>query len=143
MNVNRSDIPDWECRELIASEGVGRLCVIDGAYPLAFPVNYRAARRGSVDTFVFRTSPTTALARCVGPSSLEIDRIDDAGRNAWSIIVRGELRRIIGDHELPDPHPLITEGRYQWMVLDVAGISGRRFRSAPAADGFTVEWQPG
>ena len=141
MGATRCELPDWESRELLGKEGVGRLCVIDGGYPLAFPVNYRVARSAIAERIVFRTSSSGAMARAAGPASLEVDEIDHDRRNAWSVIVRGDLRRIVGDHELPDPHPLVVEGRYQWMVLDVSAISGRRFTSAAAADSFSVDWQ--
>lgn len=142
MSATLYDIPQWECQTLIGAEGVGRVCVIDGGTPLAFPVNYRVVRTPVAERIVFRASPTSALSRCVGRASMQVDDIDHDRRNAWSIIVRGELRRVIGEHELPDPHPLVAEGRYQWMVLDPSATSGRRFRSEPATDGFTVEWQP-
>jgi nitroimidazol reductase NimA-like FMN-containing flavoprotein (pyridoxamine 5'-phosphate oxidase superfamily) len=141
MSAMRYEIPGWECRDLLAAEGVGRLCVSDGGYPLAFPVNYRVVRSDIAEQIVFRTSPSSALARCTGPASFELDDIDDDQRNAWSIIIRGELRRVVGEHELPDSHPLVAEGRYQWMVLEVRAMSGRRFKSAAPVDGFSVEWQ--
>jgi hypothetical protein len=126
---------------LLGSETVGRLCVIEHEYPLAFPINYRLMRDVDETKVVFRTIPHAAVARYEGLASLEVDRIDHANGTAWSVILRGNLRRVIGQHELPDPKPLVTEGRHQWVVLDVTAISGRRFISKPASDGFVVEWQ--
>ncbi len=142
MSTTRCELPSWESYELLGSETVGRLCVIEREYPLAFPLNFRIVRKLDETRIVMRTAAHTAVARYEGPASLEVDRIDDADRTAWSVIVRGTLRRVIGQHELPDPHPLVTEGRHQWMVLEVTAISGRRFTSKPATDGFSVEWQP-
>jgi len=141
MSASPYEIPVWECRELLGGHDVGRLCVVDGDYPLAFPINYRLMPGVSWERIVFRASSSSAIGRSVGPASLEIDEIDGEGRNAWSIIVRGDLHRVHGRHDLPDPHPLVAEGRHQYMVLDVVAISGRRFRSAPSMDGFAVEWQ--
>jgi len=140
--ATRFELPRWESLDLLETQTVGRLCVIENGCPLAFPINFRVARDLDDIRIVFRTVPHAAVARYEGPASLEVDSIDAATRTAWSVIARGRLRRVLGQHELPDPRPLITEGRYQWVVLDVAAISGRRFISKPASDGFTVEWQP-
>jgi uncharacterized protein len=142
MGASRLELPRWESIDLLASETVGRLCVIDGGYPLAFPINYRVVHTADGTDIAFRTAPQTAIARYEGLAALEVDQIDSERRNAWSVIVRGTLRRVHGAHDLPDTRPLLTVGRTQWMALHVTGVSGRRFVSRPAADGFIVEWQP-
>lgn len=142
MGATRFELPVWESLELLGRETVGRLCVIEYGYPLAFPINYKTMRKGDETRIVFRTSPRAAIARYVGPASLEVDRIDKERQTAWSVMVRGTLSRVVGQHELPDTSPLVTEDRQQWVVLDVTAISGRRFTSKSAADGFSVEWQP-
>lgn len=133
------ELADRESLELLSHETVGRLCVIEHGYPLAFPLNYRMLRTGEDTKMVFRTIPHAAVARYEGPASLEVDQIDKAA--TWSVIVRGTLRRVIGQHDLPDTDPLLTEGRTQWIVLNVTSISGLRFTSAPVTDGFSVDWQ--
>ena len=142
MGATRFEIPEWESLELLGRETVGRLCIIEHGYPLAFPVNYRVMSSVEGSRIVFRTVPQAALARYEGLSSLEVDHVDHDRRSAWSVIVRGTLSRVLGQHELPDTYPLVTEGRDQWMVLHSSAISGRRFVSKPAADGFVVDWQP-
>ena len=141
MSASRFDIPEWECVELLESETVGRLCVLVSYYPMAFPINYRVVRDGSNVRVVFRGAPHAAVAQYDGPASMEVDQIDAAHANAWSVIVRGALHKVFGQHELPDTFPLL-EGRYQWMVLEVSAISGRRFVSAPSFDGRSVDWHP-
>jgi nitroimidazol reductase NimA-like FMN-containing flavoprotein (pyridoxamine 5'-phosphate oxidase superfamily) len=126
---------------LLASESVGRLCIIDHGYPLAFPVNYRVVQDPAGDRIVFRTSPDGSLARYEGLSSLEVDSVSPDHQDAWSVIVHGRLHRSRNDAELPDTHPLITERRHRWLVLDVSAVSGRRFHGTPAADRFCVDWQ--
>jgi hypothetical protein len=81
------------------------------------------------------------LARYEGPSSFEIDDIDLDKGVAWSVIVRGTLRRVAGSYELPDPGPLLDEDRTEWMTLEISAISGRRFVVRAAEDGFSVAWQ--
>ena len=141
MATTHHDLPRHECIALLESDSVGRLCIVDHGYPLAFPVNYRVVHDAAGDRIVFRTSPTASMAGYEGLSSLEVDSISADRQQAWSVIVRGRLHRPHGDADLPDTHPLITAGRYQWLVLDVSSISGRRFHGKPAADRFSVDWQ--
>ena len=141
MSATRHDIPVHECITLLDSDSVGRLCIIDHGYPLAFPVNYRLVHDSAGHRVVFRTAPEAALAHYEGPSSLEVDQISADRRRAWSVIVRGDLRRAHGAADLPDPEPLVSERRHQWLVLDVSAMSGRRFSGVPTHDDFTVDWQ--
>jgi len=140
--VVRSEMPDWECQRLLAEVSIGRLCVIDHGYPLAFPVNFQQVATGGRHLLVVRVSPGAALARCEGLASLEADHIDEATRVAWSVIARGNWHRVAGVHELPDPGPWIADDRGQWMVLEVTAISGRRFRGESTPGGFEVDWVP-
>ena len=142
MNTTRVEMPGWESIELLGRETVGRLCIIDHGYPLAFPVNYLMLRDAGGTRFVFRTHPTSGLGQYSGPASLEVDQIDKVRPSAWSVIARGTLRHAVADDELHDTHPLVTSGRFHWVVLDVSSMSGRRFTAETADDGFIVEWQP-
>jgi nitroimidazol reductase NimA-like FMN-containing flavoprotein (pyridoxamine 5'-phosphate oxidase superfamily) len=142
MGLSPFDLAHRESIELLEKETVGRLCVIEHGYPLAFPISYRLTRTGDQTKVAFRTVPHSTVARYEGPACLEVDRIDTDRQSAWSVIVRGDLRRAFDQGDLPDTFPLVTEGRHQWVVLEVTAISGRRFTSTPADDGFSVEWQP-
>jgi nitroimidazol reductase NimA-like FMN-containing flavoprotein (pyridoxamine 5'-phosphate oxidase superfamily) len=140
MSATRIELPDWESLELLGLTTVGRLCIIDHGYPLAFPLNYRLMRDPT--RIVFRTNPSSAVARYEGLASLEVDHIDLLTPSAWSIIVRGTLRRVVEHDELTDTHPLLTTGRFHWIVLETTSISGRRFTAETREDAFAVEWQP-
>jgi Pyridoxamine 5'-phosphate oxidase len=142
MGATQFEAPEWESLAWMGSETVGRLCVTDFGYPLAFPINYRLVRSGEKYRVVFRAVPHSAVGRYEGLASLEVDQIDERRLNAWSVIVRGELRAAVGEIDLPDTDPLMSDGRIRWKVLDVTSISGRRFTSTTAADAFDVEWQP-
>ncbi len=141
MGAVQFDAPLWESVEWLESDTVGRLCVLEFGYPLAFPVNYRLLHVGDEYRIVFRTAPHSVVGRYDGPASLEVDQIDASRLNAWSVIVRGELRGNLTEDDLPDTFPLISDGRHRWKVLDVAWISGRRFTSTPSPGTFAVEWQ--
>lgn len=142
MGGERYELSTWESMELLGTTGIGRLCIIDQGYPLAVPVNYRIdGDLGGAHTVVVRTAPTTLIGRYEGPASLECDEVDLIAGTAWSVIVRGNVRRVLGTHELPDPKPLLAEGRQLWLSMPVSSVSGRRFRIEPAEDEFAVEWQ--
>jgi hypothetical protein len=141
MGATRHELPQWESLELLRRETIGRLCVLEHGYPLAYPMNYRVVGDGDAVSVVFRANPRTAVASCEGAASIEVDHLDPVQRSAWSVMARGTLHRAVGTHELPDTDPLVTDGRFQWLVLDVEAISGRRFTGVPVADGFVVEWQ--
>ncbi len=146
MSATRFELPRWECLELLKAETVGRMCVVEHDHPVAFPINYRVLHTHVDEAdeqirIIVRTAADTSVARYEGPASFEVDQIADDRRSAWSVIVRGGLRRVVGQHELPDTYPLLSDGRNQWMVLNVTSISGRRFTSHAPVDDFSVEWQ--
>ncbi|MCU1360370.1 MAG: pyridoxamine 5-phosphate oxidase family protein [Ilumatobacteraceae bacterium] len=142
MNTARVELPEWESVELLGRSTIGRLCIIDHGYPLAFPLNYRMLTDVRPIRIVFRTDPRSVLAQYEGPASVEVDHVDPTARAAWSVIVRGNLRRSLDASEQRDTHPLVATGRLHWAVLDVVAISGRRFSAIEDNEGFTVDWQP-
>lgn len=139
MSAEHEDLPGWESLELLGLTAVGRLCIVVDGYPLAFPLNYKLLHDPT--RIVFRTNPSSALARYEGLASLEVDHIDLREPSAWSVMVRGTLRRAFDNHELAETHPLVSSGRFHWIVLEAASISGRRFTADRRDDAFTVEWQ--
>ena len=135
------EIPRHECVDLISSEPVGRICILEHGVPIAFPVNYKVTGEPAGDLgIVMRTAPQTAIGRYRGTASLEVDRIDLAEGRAWSVIVRGHLRPLLGETGPVDPEPLIRTERSRWMMLDVSAVSGRRFMVRRGNE-FAVEWQ--
>lgn len=139
MSAQRFELTTRESLTLLHEQAVGRMCIIEHTFPLAIPISYALVADDS--RVVVRTGPDTMLGRYQGPGSLEVDSIDLDNGVAWSVIVRGTIRRVLGAHELPDPKPLLTEGRTEWITLEISAISGRRFEVRTAADGFSVDWQ--
>jgi nitroimidazol reductase NimA-like FMN-containing flavoprotein (pyridoxamine 5'-phosphate oxidase superfamily) len=140
MTAEHHELQTWESLELLSSTHVGRLCVLEGEYPIAIPINYRISDRDGSATATIRTAPNSVLGRVEGPASLEVDDIDLDGGTAWSVIARGHLHRVIGQHSSADPLPIVS-GCRQWMQLSISAMSGRRFTIHAAGDGFAVEWQ--
>jgi hypothetical protein len=139
-SVHRSEIPAWDCYQLLDEHRTGRLGIIEHGYPIAIPVSYRLAGTPSERRIVIRTAPNTTIAQYEGRASLEIDQIDEQDKSAWSVIARGTLHRLYGDEAFPDPQPWLIVGRQQWLALDVVAVSGRRFVARPASDGEGFQW---
>ncbi|GII76707.1 hypothetical protein Sru01_16890 [Sphaerisporangium rufum] len=126
-----------ECVRLIAPGGVGRVALADPAGPLVFPVNYRYHD----GTVIFRTRPGGPLdagARAAAAGErvtvgFEVDRIDDARREGWSVLVRG-----VADAVPPDEVAVLTaatvepwagDGRDLYVRVVPHHISGRRIHT--------------
>ncbi|MFF7969871.1 pyridoxamine 5'-phosphate oxidase family protein [Streptomyces sp. NPDC007905] len=124
-----AELSERECRELMATHGVGRIAVTGEGAPVVVPVNYSV-----VDvTIVFRTTQgsvaTQGLDREV---AFEIDRVDDALSQGWSVLVRGTARAVTD----PDEVGHLAEHAYStpwaggerdlWMRIEPAAYTGRR-----------------
>ena len=82
-----------DAEQRLATGGVGRLVFHAAEHgPVALPVNYRIVN-GDV---VFRTATDTSMAAAVGqdPVSFEVDQIDEALSQGWSVLVTGRLERV-------------------------------------------------
>jgi uncharacterized protein len=137
---HRADLPTWECYDLIDACAVGRLCFLDRDTPIAYPVSFKLHRTDSASYIIIRTGPTSLIAAHAGPASFEVDEIDVELHTAWSVLLRGTMRRIHDPANLPAPEPWIADGRQVWMQLEIATVSGRRFVARDLDDGFSVEW---
>jgi hypothetical protein len=78
-----------QCEEHLVGGGVGRIILSTGSGPVAFPVNFVFVH-GSV---VFRTSDAMT-ASVSGIVAFEVDHIDEAMSEGWSVLVRGHARPI-------------------------------------------------
>jgi nitroimidazol reductase NimA-like FMN-containing flavoprotein (pyridoxamine 5'-phosphate oxidase superfamily) len=75
-----------ECWDRLADRGVGRVGFTTSDGPLVLPVNYRV----SAGTVLFRTAPGSATAAAVGNRvAFEVDHVDDALSQGWSVLVVG------------------------------------------------------
>ena len=62
MGATYRHLSKHECMDLLTSDSVGRLCIIDHDYPLAFPVNYRVTETAGLVRIVVRSTPRAAIA---------------------------------------------------------------------------------
>ena len=118
------------CLDRLRGQLVGRvgMCLPEG--PEIFPINYVVDRGG----VVFRTSAGTKLAGSVlgPPVVFEVDGVDDATGDAWSVIVKGqatELERVDDVVEaLALPlYPWHAVPKHHFVRIEPIDITGRSF----------------
>lgn len=86
------------CRELLETQGVGRVAWQTADGPQILPVTY-AWHEG---TIIFRTSPHGVLSELIRPTevAMEIDEIDQKTRRGWSVVVQGRAHGVAEADEL-------------------------------------------
>jgi nitroimidazol reductase NimA-like FMN-containing flavoprotein (pyridoxamine 5'-phosphate oxidase superfamily) len=132
-------LDEAECLRLIAPGGIGRLAYSGRYGPTVLPVNYRLFE----GTIVFRTaqdSPTdedlrTGIANAEYKVAFEIDEIDLAAREGWSVLIQGPLHHVESDTERAS---VLRAGVETWpdgdrdlfLRIVPSRITGRRIRRA-------------
>ncbi|HBZ69136.1 MAG TPA: hypothetical protein DEP35_05065 [Deltaproteobacteria bacterium] len=127
-----------ECLKLLRQGSVGRLAVVIDGKPHVLPLNYAADEDGVI---VFRTADLTAATdAALANVAFEVDEIDLARRQGWSVAVHGFAREIteaIDDDSkrlLRMPvHPWAPGQRDRWFKITPKEITGRRLRSTASA----------
>ncbi len=122
-----------ECFELLEPGGVGRVGFTAADGIMILPVNFAVTGKA----IIFRTAPDTLLALYAdGPVSFEADRLDEALREGWSVLVHGHARKVIGEREvrrLEDRthlEPWAGGARDVYVRITPNRISGRRIQPA-------------
>ena len=121
-----------ECYDLLSPGGVGRVAFTTADGPAVLPVNYVMA--GQV--VIFRTAPDTLLAAYLnGPAGFEVDRLDEALSQGWSVLVTGRAVRVTSEAEIrhlerhADIQPWAGGARDVYVRITPRKITGRRIRS--------------
>ncbi|MBB2747413.1 UNVERIFIED_ORG: transcriptional regulator with XRE-family HTH domain [Microbispora rosea subsp. rosea] len=117
-----------ECLRLIAPGGVGRVAFTGPTGPVVLPVNYTIHR----DAVVFRTRLGGSIGEGVLESAtamigFEVDHIDEARREGWSVLIHGSAGPVAQD-ELPIPglEPWPGGDRGLYIRIVPCHITGRR-----------------
>ena len=85
-----------QCEAELAAGGIGRIVYSSERGPVAMPMNYQFTD-GEI---VFNTDIAMAsLLEAGGVVSFEIDRVDDAMSEGWSVVASGSARRIVEPDE--------------------------------------------
>jgi hypothetical protein len=119
-----------QCEAHLAAGGVGRFVFLGEGGPVALPVNFRFVD-GDI---VFRTRAGGPLAAAAGTVvSFEVDRIDDAMSEGWSVLLTGRARQVDDPEELARLAALALEpwpggDRRAVIRIETASISGRSIR---------------
>ena len=86
-----------ECRQLISAGGIGRIGFPTASGTVILPVNYAIA----ANTIVIRVgSGSVIAAHGDGDVSFQVDHIDEALEQAWSVLVQGQAHRVLQRTEL-------------------------------------------
>ncbi|MGX4688043.1 helix-turn-helix domain-containing protein [Streptomyces sp. JNUCC 63] len=124
-----TELSQEECRTLLSTHGVGRLAVPTASGPVVVPVNYSVVD-GAI---VFRTAPGTTPYLASGCQvGFEVDCIDDASGEGWSVLVRGYARTVTDPDEIRRltqraySTPWVGGERDVWMSIDARAVTGRR-----------------
>jgi len=123
-----------ECRQHLADGGIGRFLFVEpGRGPVAIPVNFRM----DGDDVVFRTAGEGSVAAGVhqSPISFDVDHLDDALSEGWSVLVTGQARVITDPGELARAAALNIEpwaggDKAAYVRLTASQITGRRISAA-------------
>ncbi|WNF00757.1 pyridoxamine 5'-phosphate oxidase family protein [Streptomyces luomodiensis] len=121
-----------ECRARLAAHGVGRVSVSTSRGPVIVPVNYSVID----DAVVFRTAPEASPAAAAGTEvAFEVDHIDEALSQGWSVLVVGRARQVtepaavreLADKAFSTPWP--GGSRDLWLRIEPTSITGRRIQA--------------
>ena len=121
-----------ECRRLIAPGGIGRIAFGTASGPVVLPVNFAVV----AGTIVIRTSEGSMIeGHADDRVAFEVDHIDEALGQGWSVLVRGSAHRVAHPAELQIvrhdaaiwPWPGDDRDVYVRLIPDV--ITGRRIES--------------
>jgi nitroimidazol reductase NimA-like FMN-containing flavoprotein (pyridoxamine 5'-phosphate oxidase superfamily) len=86
-----------ECFGLLELGGIGRVGFAAADGIMMLPVNFAVTGKA----IIFRTAPDTLLALYAnGPVSFEVDHLDQALREGWSVLVQGHAHKVAGEREV-------------------------------------------
>jgi Pyridoxamine 5'-phosphate oxidase len=135
--VTAVDLDRDECLRLLGTHAVGRLCVLEHGYPVAFPVNYRLVYETDGDPVIVVRARSGGVLDVAGSKvSFQIDGHDAVDETGWSVLARGVLRDglIEGAPQWLrywNPRPWAGP-RDRWLYVRVEGVTGRRLLVAVA-----------
>jgi transcriptional regulator with XRE-family HTH domain len=121
-----------ECRRLIAAGGIGRIAFSTATGPVVLPVNFAVV----AGTIVIRTGEGTAIdGHADERVAFEVDHIDEALSQGWSVLVRGQAHRVTHPTEMDHMRhsaaiwPWPGGDRDVYVRISTETISGRRIES--------------
>jgi transcriptional regulator with XRE-family HTH domain len=138
------DLDRPTCQALISEGGVGRVVFDEPGGPVALPVNFRMLD----EDVIVRTTSSAALLRSLGTAtiSFEVDHIDDALTEGWSVLIRGNAHSISDPEELRlakalGVTPWAGGNRDVYVRIVSNEVTGRRLRRGSGT--IAVSREPG
>jgi nitroimidazol reductase NimA-like FMN-containing flavoprotein (pyridoxamine 5'-phosphate oxidase superfamily) len=130
-----------ECFGLLEPGGIGRVGFASADGVMMLPVNFAVTGKA----IIFRTAPDTLLALYAnGQVSFEVDHLDEALREGWSVLVQGHAHEVADEREvkrLEDRthlEPWASGARDVYVRITPIRVSGRcigpGWTSSPAPD---------
>lgn len=120
-----------ECFELLERRGIGRVGFAGADGIMIVPVNYAVAGK----TVVFRTAPDTLLAAYAeGRVSFEVDSLDEALHEGWSVLMHGHAHKVTEERVVKQCEdrmhlePWAAGARDVYVRIVPSRISGRRIQ---------------
>ncbi|MEU4702478.1 pyridoxamine 5'-phosphate oxidase family protein [Nonomuraea dietziae] len=119
-----------ECMRLIAPGGVGRVAFAGFGGPMVLPVNYEV-HNGAV---IFRTRNGGAMDEDLRTGlegvdfkiAFEVDHVDEATRQGWSVLIRGPVHHLPQGEHPSDVEPWAGGERDLYVRIRPQEITGRR-----------------
>jgi nitroimidazol reductase NimA-like FMN-containing flavoprotein (pyridoxamine 5'-phosphate oxidase superfamily) len=116
-----------QCTAHLDGGGVGRLVFLSERGPVAHPVNFVMA---DGDIVVSTTPAQANQVESQERAAFEIDRVDEAMREGWSVLVSGPTRRVDNPDELVELAALGLEpwaggNRHSIVRIHVEIVTGR------------------
>ena len=118
-----------ECYELLGTGGLGRVVFDTTDGPVVLPVNFGMAGH----TVILRTGADTALAaRLDCQVAFEVDRLDEAVSQGWSVLLVGHATRVRKEEQVrrieahTQVQPWAGGARDVYVQIHPRRISGRR-----------------
>jgi transcriptional regulator with XRE-family HTH domain len=128
-----TELDRGRCAELLRPGGVGRLVFRAAGRPVAQPVNFRVLE-GDI---VFRSTEGGSVSEIAreDPVSFEVDRLDNAMSEGWSVLAEGTVSRVRDPAELVQIEALGIQPwaggtRHAYFRLGVSALSGRKIVAA-------------
>jgi nitroimidazol reductase NimA-like FMN-containing flavoprotein (pyridoxamine 5'-phosphate oxidase superfamily) len=120
-----------ECFDLLEPGGIGRVGFSSADGIMMLPVNFAVTGK----TIIFRTAPDTLLALYANARvSFEVDHLDEARREGWSVLVHGHAHTVTDEREVSHLEraaplePWAGGARDVYVRVTPKRVSGRRIQ---------------
>lgn len=121
-----------ECLDLLEPGGIGRVGIAAPEGVIILPVNFAVAG-GAI---IYCTAPDTLLALHANSEiSFEVDQVDEAEHEGWSVLVHGRAHEVTDEHQVKQLEdttrlePWAPGARDVYVRIAPSQISGRRIQA--------------